>query len=67
LELADQLLRRCAAVQNLGFLMLEADNQDIFDLVLRLTAYHYPENIALPQGIASCYLVLMRRKLICLL
>jgi hypothetical protein len=47
--------------------MLEADNQDIFDLVLRLTAYHYPENIALPQGIASCYLVLMRRKLICLL
>ena len=47
--------------------MLEADNQDIFDLVLRLTAYHYPENIALPQGIASCYLVLMRRKLFCLL
>lgn len=30
--------------------MLEADNRDIFDMVLRLTAYHYPENIVLPQG-----------------
>ena len=50
LELADQLLRRCAAVHNQGFLMLEADNRDIFDMVLRLTAYHYPENIVLPQG-----------------
>lgn len=52
LDLADQLLRRCAAVHNQGFLMLEADNRDLFDLVLRLTAYHYPENIALPQGYA---------------
>ncbi|XP_045031439.1 integrator complex subunit 1 [Daphnia magna] len=52
LELADQLLRRCAAVHNQGFLMLEANNQDIFDMVLRLTAYHYPENIALPPGYA---------------
>ncbi|EFX62791.1 hypothetical protein DAPPUDRAFT_119856 [Daphnia pulex] len=50
LELADQLLRRCAAVHNLGFLMLEADNQEIFDMVLCYTAYHYPENIVLPQG-----------------
>ena len=50
LDLADQLLRRCAAVHNQGFLMLEADNRDLFDLVLRLTAYHYPENIVLPQG-----------------
>lgn len=32
------------------FFMLEADNQEIFDMVLRLTAYHYPENIVLPQG-----------------
>ncbi|XP_046459896.1 integrator complex subunit 1-like [Daphnia pulex] len=32
------------------FLMLEADNQEIFDMVLHLTAYHYPENIVLPQG-----------------
>ncbi|EFX66368.1 hypothetical protein DAPPUDRAFT_332240 [Daphnia pulex] len=49
LELADQLLRRCAAVHNLGFFMPEADNQEIFDMVLRLTAYHYPKNIVLPQ------------------
>lgn len=54
LELADQLLRRCAAVHNQGFLMLEANNQDVFDMVLRLTAYHYPENIALPPGIEKC-------------
>ena len=59
LELVDQILRRCAAVHNLGFLMLEADNQDIFDMVLRLTAYHYPENIVLPQGIEAFYLVLV--------
>jgi integrator complex subunit 1 len=64
LELADQLLRRCAAVHNLGFLMLEADNQEIFDMVLRLTAYHYPENIVLPQGIQACNLILIRHKLI---
>lgn len=51
LDLADQLLRRCAAVNNQGFLMLEADNREIFDMVLRLTAYHYPENIVLPQGL----------------
>lgn len=51
LEIVDQLLRRCAAVHNQGFLMLEADNRDVFDIVLRLTAYHYPENIILPQGI----------------
>lgn len=57
LELADQLLRRCAAVHNQGFLMLEANNQDIFDMVLRLTAYHYPENIALPPGIETCNIV----------
>ena len=32
--------------------MLEANNRDIFDVLLRLTAYHYPENIILPQGIS---------------
>jgi hypothetical protein len=42
--------------------MLEADNQEIFDMVLRLTAY--PENIVLPQGIQACNLILIRHKLI---
>jgi hypothetical protein len=46
------------------FLMLEADNQEIFDMVLCLTAYHYPENIVLPQGIQACNLILIRHKLI---
>ena len=50
LEIVDQLLRRCAAVHNQSFEMLEANNRDIFDILLRLTAYHYPENIILPQG-----------------
>lgn len=30
--------------------ILAAEGRDFFDLVLRLTAYHYPENILLPQG-----------------
>ena len=30
--------------------MLDANNRDIFDILPRLTAYHYPENIILPQG-----------------
>jgi integrator complex subunit 1 len=46
------------------FFMLEADNQEIFDMVLRLTAYHYPENIVLPQGIQACNLILICHKLI---
>jgi integrator complex subunit 1 len=46
------------------FLMLVADNQEIFDMVLHLTAYHYPENIVLPQGIQACNLILICHKLI---
>jgi hypothetical protein len=45
-------------------LMLEADNQEIFDMVLCLTAYHYPENIVLPQGIQACNFILICHKLI---
>ena len=50
LELCDQLLLRCAVAHNQRFSMIEAVNGEIFDLMLSLTAYHHPENIALPQG-----------------
>jgi integrator complex subunit 1 len=50
LELCDQLLRRCAAAPHQGLAMLQAQKQDIFDMMLSLTAYHHPENIVLPQG-----------------
>ena len=50
LELCDQLLRRCAAAHNQSFSMIQAEKVDIFDMMLTLTAYHHPENIALPQG-----------------
>jgi integrator complex subunit 1 len=33
-------------------------------MVLRFTAYHYPENIVLPQGIQACNLILICHKLI---
>jgi len=65
LEIADQVIRRCAAAathyqaqassassasgSSPGG-MLTAENRELFELLLRLTAYHYPENILLPQG-----------------
>jgi len=55
LELCDQLLRRCAAAHNTSFSMIQAEKVEIFDMMLTLTAYHHPENIALPQGLIIYY------------
>lgn len=51
LHLADQLVRRAAAVPATDTLpMLRADKLELMDLVLNLCAYHHPENIDLPCG-----------------
>ncbi|XP_067009610.2 integrator complex subunit 1 [Anabrus simplex] len=50
LELADQLLKRAAALPSEGFPLLQMDKLEIIDLVFNLSAYHHPDNINLPAG-----------------
>lgn len=50
LELADQLIKRAALLPTEGFPALQADKLEIVDFMFNLSAYHYPENITLPQG-----------------
>ncbi|XP_049803946.1 integrator complex subunit 1 isoform X1 [Schistocerca nitens] len=50
LELADQLIKRAAALPSEMMSMLEANKLEIIDLLFNLTAYHHPDNINLPSG-----------------
>lgn len=50
MELADKLIKRAAGLPVDGFACLQADKLEIIDLIFNLTAYHYPDNINLPQG-----------------
>jgi hypothetical protein len=49
-KIVDQSLGCCAALHIHGFLMLEANNRSIFDILPRLTSYHHPQNIIVLQG-----------------
>lgn len=51
LELADQLVRRAAAIPTHEKLsMLIVDKLEVMELVFNLCAYHHPDNIDLPAG-----------------
>lgn len=58
LELADQVVKRAAAINCEGLAMLQADKLEIIDLVFNLTAYHHPENINLPAGYCPPHLAI---------
>ncbi|KAK7791007.1 hypothetical protein R5R35_007901 [Gryllus longicercus] len=58
LELADQVVKRAAALPSEGMPMLQADKLEIIDLVFNLTAYHHPDNINLPTGYCPPHLAI---------
>ncbi|CAH1794337.1 unnamed protein product [Owenia fusiformis] len=50
LELADQIVRRAAALHADGYEVLHVDRLELIDALLNLCAYHHPDNIVLPKG-----------------
>ncbi|XP_050534872.1 integrator complex subunit 1-like isoform X2 [Daktulosphaira vitifoliae] len=51
LELVDQLVKRAASLQVYHTINpIQADNYELFDILLSTCAYHHPEKIELPAG-----------------
>ncbi|XP_055613297.1 integrator complex subunit 1 [Uranotaenia lowii] len=50
MEIIEQLVRRAGSLRHIDYPPLEVANLEIIDLLFKMSEYHHPDNIVLPQN-----------------